>query len=58
MLEALKEAEDRHVHQLWWPILSPGPSGGRWLLKGRMPLSWKGSLSTRQKEEELVLQHR
>ena len=37
ILEALKEAEDRHVHQLGEAILSPGPSGGRWLRTGRSP---------------------
>ena len=43
MSEALKEAEDRHVHQLRVAYL---------VTRAR---SWKGSLSTHQKEEELVL---
>ena len=36
MLEALKEAKDWHAISWDRPTLSPGPSIGRWPLKGRI----------------------
>ena len=43
MSEALKEAEDRHVHQLGEAYLA---TRAKWLWNGMIPQSWRGFLST------------